>query len=287
MTRILRILIAVAVTITLAACPMMPTQIRTPIPVHACVVQGGPWTTDGAPGGPAGHVSQMMDAVNAIWQQTNVAFLFLTEPPVIDDPQPPGMALDVPPYVAKGQPGDIRMDDTNGYGSDEAKAAVDACNAAWYPGVAADQQPGFTVVFVRELIWTDGGPTPQSGYSTNLLPLFTAKEAELCQRPYQITKADVAGRWTIIETFDRNYRGLPPNLASVVAHELGHDLLLGHGDGVDNDQNGKWDEYCDPAETNSGSSLMDIYPTSSNTITPLQRERAEAAAAVVPVNNPP
>ena len=103
-----------------------------------------------------------MDQVNAIWNPADIAFLFLPDPRVIDDPQPPGMRLDVPPYVATGLPGDIRVDDTRGFGSDEAQAAVERCDDAWNPGVARDAQPGFTVVFVREPIWTDGGPTPQA-----------------------------------------------------------------------------------------------------------------------------
>src|SRR5262245_19349395 len=100
-------LLMAAAAMTLAACPTTPTTLRTRVPVLACVVNGTAWAASG-PQAAEVHVSQMGDAVNAIWNQTNVAFLFLPDPRVIDDPQPPGMKLDVPPYVAKGQLGDVR-----------------------------------------------------------------------------------------------------------------------------------------------------------------------------------
>ena len=270
-----------------SGCGRFPTRIRIAVPVRACVVQGGSWTDPAVPFGAAGQVSQMMDSVNAIWSQTDVAFVFLPEPRVIADPQPPGTQLLVPPFIAKGQMGDIRLDDERGYGSDEAQAAVDSCNEAWSPGVAAKDQPGFTVVFVRELIWTDGGPVGKGGYSGDLSIAYFGKPAALCSRPYHVSRSDVAGRWSIIKTYDRNYHGSPPFLDVTVAHELGHDLLLGHGDGLDNDQNGVWDEFCDPTEVNSGSSLMDATPGNTKLITPLQAELAKAAALLVPTTKSP
>ena len=96
----------------------------------------------------------------------------------------------------------------------------------------------------------------------------------------------MAGRWSIIETYDQNYRGPAPNLAPIVAHELGHDLLLGHGDGLDNDLDGVWDEFCDAGETNTGTSLMDVNPGNSTSIALQQRDLATAAATVVPTANP-
>jgi hypothetical protein len=109
--------------VALVACVPIPKNLKVAVPVRACVVNGSTWTTDGAPFGAAGHVSQMMDSVNAIWQQTNVAFVFLPNPKLIDDPQPPGMSLDGPPFVAKGKLGDSRLDDERDlYGSDEGQA---------------------------------------------------------------------------------------------------------------------------------------------------------------------
>jgi hypothetical protein len=140
------------------------------------------------------------------------------------------------------------------------------------------------VIFVRELIWTYGGPTPHGAFSTDLMKTFAGRELDFCAYPYSVSRNDVAGRWTVIETFDRNV-GTPPNLAAIVAHELGHDLRLGHGDGEDDDRDGRWDQFCDVTEANTGTSLMDESSGQSTTITPLQRSRAEAAARAVVVTN--
>lgn len=180
------------------------------------------------------------------------------------------------------------MDDDRGFGSDEAQQLVESCQDAWRGhGYPADPQPGFTVVFVRELVSTRGGYLSKKGYSTDLTVTFLQHGAPLCSGPpYSVDPGDVVGRWTIVETVD-NQAPVPLEYVAVtLAHELGHDLLLGHGDGLDNDGNGRWDEYCDNAEATviPPGAAADQKPLMSATvvdgyhISSLQAERAQAAA---------
>jgi hypothetical protein len=253
--------------------PKAPTA---PVPIHACVVSGAPW----APAGKlvTAKLAETMDAVNAIWKSADISFVIPGEARLIPDPQPPGMRLDAPPYVVKGQPGDIRLGDELGEHSDEFTQMQRSCNAAWSAGNAPSES-GLTVIFIRELLRTYGELTPHGSVSTDLPSGST--ELDFCASPYSISPSRMAGRWSVIGTFDRGVGDAPPNLATRVAHELGHLLLLVHGDGVDEDGDGTWDENCDFDEPNTGTSLMDEMPGRSTTITPLQRALAQAAANAV------
>jgi hypothetical protein len=94
------------------------------------------------------------------------------------------------------------------------------------------------------------------------------------------------------------------NAASTLAHELGHSLFLGHGNGLDDDGNGRragfpgprrYDEYCDPAwlaapaNTEIAEEVGTLTPCSlmqrascSDVLRPLQVEIARGVARFAP-----
>lgn len=268
-----------ALAVVLSMLEVTSCSVKRVIAVRACVVEGTPDTQQVAADAGARAAE--------IWRQAEIGFVTLLDPPVLKDPQPPHAPLDVPPYEAKGKLGDVRVDDQRGYGSDEVESLVHSCTDAWRArGFTGNPQPGFTVVIVRELIGTSGGPLSYGGFSGDLSGTFRTKSTDLCVAPYRIAASDVAGRWTIIETVSNSRAISPETIAVTLAHELGHDLLLGHGDGVDNDANGKWDEYCDDAETNAVPAglapaekpLMSLFVVDGYHLTPLQVDRAGAAA---------
>ena len=257
------------------------------VPLRVCLADGawGGLQTAAA----EARAADTIVAASKIWWAADIAFLPLPDAVRISDPQPPGTSLDVPPYRALGKVGDVRIRDGFGYGSDEADALVTLCGRALQERFPGSSQPGFTVIFVRELISETGQFLAVSGVSTELRPLFSAAGPRLCQRPPSVTKADVLGRASIIETVDAGKVRTVEEASVVLAHELGHDLLLGHGDGLDNDMEGPWDEFCD-VETEpplalglSGSQkpLMLDRVADGILISPLQIERAQASAAAL------
>lgn len=258
--------------LAVSGCP-----VKRVITVRACAVQGV--------NNPRTLAADATERASKIWWQAEIGFVVLANIPIIPDPQPPGLSLPVPPYIAKGQLGDIRLDDDRGFGSDENEALVNACVEEWRSrGYSSNPQPGMTVVFVRELISTTGGYLAKSGISTEQTSVL-GRDASLCSPPYTVAGTDVAGRWSVVETVNNRQFVSLEHIAVVLAHELGHDLLLAHGDGIDNDEDGPWDDYCDnepveipPLAASSLKPLMDPFVVDGYFISPLQAARAGAAA---------
>ena len=274
---------------------------RIALVIRPCVVRGMAWTVDASGKTVTANgdtvvdakVSDLMDQVNAIWTAgADIAFLLPVanshngHVPIIEDPFPPGTP------GGAGSLGDIQQDQ-DGTESLETDAAVAACDAAWAADFPGAVQPGITVVFVRGFVRTDGHVNVSlAAFETPYFQTYTQARfagRDLCVKPRTILPADVAHRWTLIQTAI-NSSNAPGFFGTVLAHELGHALLLRHGDGVDNDNNGVFDESCDQNEFNafdlkaSHDQLSLMYPTvfaDVTTITALQRDLARTAAVQI------
>ena len=276
---------------------------RIAVVVRLCVVRGMDWTLDSAgkettatgTSSVDSHVADLMEQANAIWT-TGADIAFLQVPnsanndhiPIIDDPFPPGVSTSVDPFGGPGKRGDIQQDQ-DGSVSSETVAAVASCKNAWAAAFPAGQ-PGVTVVIGRALVRADGhADVSLAAFETPVFPIYVgAKFAnrDLCVRPRSITAGDVSDHWVIVQTAI-NQSGQAAFFGTVLAHELGHALLLQHGDGEDNDGNGKFDDFCDFPEFSTLDanvqhdklSLMNPAVFADVTrISALQRELAREAA---------
>jgi len=196
------------------------------------------------------------------------------------------------PRPEYGREGEIAFGNNNRV-SAEMQDACEECAAAWAskPGQFID---GPVVIFVRDVTYPRGVYAPQLGITT---PRPT--NADLCLHPRFLTAADVNGSCSfVIEPNGFGYRGdqKQGSTLPVLAHELGHQLLLFHGNGLDDDLNGKqppeagqrlFDSECDSHEYSviemgaSGSSLMGAIAGDRH-LTSLQIELARAAALAWP-----
>jgi hypothetical protein len=246
----------------------------------------------------AHNVSTFFEGVSKVWKDgASIGMLLYPDVRTIDDPFPPQNSA----IVGIGRLGDVEQEYRGIFApvSEESDAVVAACNTAWIDTDTGVEPPGITLVFVRELLLrntsTAGGFSNLAGFSPPLDALYDhGKNFRLCKKPYNVISSDVASRWAIVRTLDRNDLNARTDgtLVSTTAHELGHVLLLGHGDGLDDDKNGSWDSQCDSNEyltidellglTNpqGDRNIMNGYVLAKE-ISSLQKELARAAAKCI------
>lgn len=229
------------------------------------------------------RMNDMIEAASQIWVRgAGIALLIpphgpRAEIPIIADPVPPGASDEVKmsSAVDSGQLGDVFQEQ----GSDttsESQRVVDECNRVWDEAFP-DGRPGLPIIFVGRFVKLNGFR------DVSLLGFGPPIEAspEVCDRPYRLSAALVANRFIMMPT---NIPLDEQNVAKhTLAHEFGHALLLRHGDGIDNNSDGRWDFGCDGSGEafSDGSelrSLMLAMDQSNETITPLQRDFARMVA---------
>lgn len=286
------------------------TRSLMALPVRWCVMEGSSETSNMAPGSLAPTYRLDNDALlraNEIWAQAGIFFFSVAIDrngtkgiPVINDPDT---------FQALGeQVGDI--DATAGDPFESQQASFE-CQRTWAQ-LAPDLKGPIVVTakkFVNAGLTLAGASQPAFAlWVAGRSPLTGARGDDLCGSPRRLVDSDVFEidgnsnhtdvGWLVISQ--------PDEFASVdqraraLAHELGHILLLSHGNGLDDDGNGnevgtigprRFDDYCDPVGSSNEDlpspeedckSLMDGRVGCGRTLKPLQIEQARAAAALMP-----
>jgi uncharacterized repeat protein (TIGR01451 family) len=204
------------------------------------------------------------------------------------------------------RPGEIETPITaNGAGENADLKA--ACELAWQ-GIDPSQK-GIPIVFVRRIFATARGYVPEAEFVLiqREARLPANMSTRLCEHPHDRLEVGDVTRvgWVVLL---EPSAPTPAHTLQTLAHELGHSLLLGHGNGLDDDGNGtlppqsgprRFDAYCDtmgldpettPLEDRltpfvsceQTASLMHTSRSDCFNLRPLQVEQARAAAKKVP-----
>lgn len=210
--------------------------------------------------------------------------------PIIADPDPPSSG-------GPGLLGDI-FDPRDGV--TEWKDAYAACLEEWE--TRFPEARGIIGLNIREFVKSDGntsdllgfaGPgSLESDFDPEEIIEFSGTFGEACMG-IGITGHNPTMFITVV---DRTFSSGDSD-DRLLAHELGHILFLGHGDGLDDDGNGLFDAFCDdiaecPSGDTSCESELDCFPKSvmtsgpcvgdpaliDPTITSLQRDLAREVA---------
>lgn len=267
-----------------------------------CVMEGSADAAGAAPGDLLNTnqtIRQATLGAGETWNAADLAFVAL----VVDRDGHKGVPVIADTDDFRG-PGESTGDIVAAGGDTfEAAIAAEECDRSWRALDPAAQRP--VVVVARRFV--DAGLTEAASSTPPLaVRVGGSRSDDLCAAPRSLVGTDVLDigphtsvdrGWVVTQEFarfaDRERR------VRALAHELGHVLLLGHGNGLDDDGDGqvagtdgprRYDQYCDnlrlgeddladPPST-CAASLMMPSPCGDG-LTPLQVEQARAAAAVL------
>ena len=208
--------------------------------------------------------------------------------PVIDDPRPPvGVGpVEFPPGNGPGSLGDIRFPMPEAVAA-EFKEARAECEEEWdHLAVASGTSVTGPIAFnIGQFVDASGIPTADLGLGDfTLAPSFVMNGS--CLNPPNVISAS-GGFMGVVDFEFLTGVGRKDKDARVVAHEFGHVLELGHGNGFDDDGDGAYDQFCDnaflspPGEDPFRSPASIMHPSLSGattTVTPLQRQTSRGIA---------
>ncbi|TAK33575.1 MAG: hypothetical protein EPO21_12570 [Chloroflexota bacterium] len=258
---------------------------------------------------PPDYVIRLIDEVNdKVWlKQARIVFRAAISAgvPILKDPRTESSGRRTPP-------GEVEVPALGGVRPETEPGIIKtACEEAWQR--IDPFQKGLPVVFVRRFP-NSGGilgfvPGPDFELIQNRANLPAGMSTRLCQQPRELRQGDVTQvGWTMLL---EPAAPIPTNTfaqtVETLAHELGHTLLLGHGNGLDDDRNGllppqpgprRFDENCDTrgrtSDTTPLEDLLTPFVSCETTgsvmsvarpclnLRPLQIEQARAAAKLVP-----
>jgi hypothetical protein len=204
--------------------------------------------------------------------------------PVINDPRPPTAG-------GPGQLGDILLP-TSTATATEFEDARTSCAMEWDKLAMTSGTPlvGPIALNLRRFVNAAGTPQPALGLG-NFTNFSGPSPNAPCVNPPTVTAAEGG----FMGVADFSFVGAPPVTppgtlngaldAKVVAHEFGHILFLGHGDGLDNDNDGMYDGFCDATEDPFRLPTSIMHPdltatTPTVTVTALQQGTSRGLARV-------
>ena len=298
---LLRIFVAAQVTTMLApafAKSALDDEQHFVLPVRWCAVKGSP-AVDISPGVSGLSTDTILRARHGratayVWMpQAHISFrsaLTVNLPkhvtyPVIEDPRPPAQDGS----GGAGQKGDILDPRFDSEKTGEFNAVLAQCEQAWEQledryGINFQ---GIMLVNIRHFVQPDGTPTHLLGLGSSMHTFPSGTDP--CTVPSNLDEYHHLSSndgWVVLVDNLFTVENDPHD--SVLAHELGHVLYLGHGNGNDDPRgsppqtNARFDSFCDKDEDMASlpETLMKPKRPTPNLLTTLQRASARAAAKV-------
>ena len=305
--RLLMLMVLLVFLINLSSCKKdksEPTIDLIVLQLRWCVLEG----SSEAKGKSAGELvstprtarDRLLEASD-IWAPAKILFIAVV---ITAADGQKGIPVIADPFVPKGGIiGDISV----APGSADASFAAVACDARWNRLDSSLKGPVVVSArkFSKGIALAVASSPVKALWVKQASPLTGKRGDDMCGEPRKLTHNDVfnlspsngSGQgWLVLQEpsqYDSN-----GHLARNLAHELGHVLFLGHGNGIDDNSDGavtgfgprRFDAYCDPLgvaangkplEDEQACSLMGRF-ASCTTITSLQIEMARAVAKLLP-----